>query len=68
MKELTIVITDTETGETRKEEFVVSDDTLPEAAATLTLKNAYTATDAQRGGMELARALGGTRKKEDKKS
>lgn len=68
MKELSIVITDTKTGKTREEKFTVSDDALYETAAILAFKNARTATDAEKGGMEIAKALAGTRKKEDKKS
>lgn len=68
MKELSIVITDTDTGKTRNEKLVVSNDALFEAAATLAFKNAKTVTDAEKGGMEIAIALAGTRNKEDKKS
>lgn len=63
MKELKIIIKDQEKGTERIEEIEVSDDTLAEAATVLALKNAYTRTEAEKGGMEIARALGGTRQK-----
>lgn len=57
MKELSITIRDEVTGETKKEEFVVSDDTLPEVVTTLTIKNINNATNAERGGLKIAKAL-----------